>query len=180
MEKRLERDQRLAIERVDKWFIDNNGTIASIMEDHRQRMLTLIDADDFNDFDINKRNLSEMALCWSLMRTSSEIPLPGFVLLTPAHGWAEVAYPALGYAGKEGVGHGFFWRDDLNVVACLTFGQFIEPLEESTRPGEKVAVAQGLAPELVMIFGNLAMLRGDKEEIAQELGLNYRSRDLYE
>lgn len=172
----IDRGERLG--RVDKWFVQNNRVIARIIEEHRARLGSLVV--DPADFDTTKMILSEMPLCWSLIEVVKAAPLPDFCLLTPARGYVEVAFPALGYLGYEGVGHSFLINESLDLIVCLTFGQFALPLEEPQHPWEKVNYVRQLAPELVVVSGELAMLRGDKTEITERLGLSYRLRSGYE
>lgn len=116
-------------------------------------------------------------LCWCLLRVVDAVPLRGFRLLLPSTGWVNVTYPALGEAGFGGIGHSFFYQEAAEVIACLSFGQFILPYRKDCRPWDRIYYAVSLVPDLIKISGGIALLRGNVEEIRGKLGLEYRLRD---
>lgn len=170
-------DERLR--KIDCWFIGHTLSITRAMEEHRQKLVSSPEA-DAEWLDLTLWSLSEMPLCWSLGRIAREIPLPNFTLITPATGWIDVTYPSLGFGGKEGVSHGFMLDKRCGLVVCLSFGQFVLPLQENHISGGRINFVKHMAPDLVVVSGEVAMLRGNTEQIAKRLGLHYRERRFYE
>jgi len=89
------------IEQADWWFTKNAVEIERIMQAFSDRSLTFSDA--WTTAEIAIRSLSEQPICRCLSDVARLMPLSGFALLSPADGWVEIGYPALGEPGHDGI-----------------------------------------------------------------------------
>lgn len=119
-------------------------------------------------FNLGKRSLSEMGLCWVWEQKRMQSLIP--------KGFTITAHTV--FSKKDGL----FSPISLDVhiyasrgseVLCLTPGQFVR-IGEQLRAGDRVGELHDRAPGLVRLYDEgLAVLHGDAEEIGEQLNLWY-------
>ncbi len=165
------------LESVDAWFLKNETEIVRIMESYREEWANRNEKEFAGDaLDMNWRTLSEMPICWSLQRVSGAFPIKGFRYISPRRGRATVGESLYGEYASFSTSHGFLLNETTGMIACPTFGQFVLPYLKMTR-GSRVAYVEAMAPSLVLRGENgLALLRGQRDEVCNLIGLEYMKR----
>lgn len=176
--RRYSAEMEACLTETDRWFFTNENEIVLTMNEFRKRWWKgLTQCSQYRSsadvLDDSLRALSEMPICFSMGYVVRDFPLPGFEFILPKDGWIKVGRKMMGGVFPWATFHGYLFNENLGLVACLTFAQFVLPFEALLK-GERINYVADLAPELVTRGGNgLAVLHGTVGEIHKKTGLKY-------
>lgn len=172
-------------EGIGGWISDNLREISGRLQTERQRqsddLMRRQQEDSGNNehynfllgtLDLRKRLLSEMPLCDALKDLSQQ----------PPEGWEIVDGAVLAFNDpvlrRDYIGHRYFANQERQVVADLLIAQFIGPLNEKLKRGERVKLVQDRLPIRGVVTTvdeklGIAYLTCSKELLADSLGFIY-------